>query len=359
MMNHLLLLALFQIFVIQTRSGYASNQHRNPPKRTVSVGTRCSNFRSARIPAFQTARPPTVDRSFSSKSFFGFHQQDPRGKPPFFSNHFSTEINSVNHLSDNSIHLLPSFLPWVSQLVSAAFFYIGFVTYFDRPRGTLQVDPSVLRLDTSTVPNSGLGVFVTEPLPKGTVLGTYPGVLVPLSDNTQKGIDYPECIAYIWRFQDSAFVLDPTNPFNGSMSGGISDTDETFSCVGGHDHYPLSRELFSLVYSRCVPPRWDIGRDKKDYNPLERQLSRTLGPVPTILARINEPPSPKQMQALQQQRNGDSSPPFFKPKPSINVETEEDLAQRTVTFQLSRDVEAGEELFLDYGPTYDRSGYTS
>jgi SET domain-containing protein len=40
-----------------------------------------------------------------------------------------------------------------------------------------------------------------------------------------------------------------------------------------------------------------------------------------------------------------------------NVMATEDLAKREVIFELSRDVVKGEELFMDYGLTYDRSNY--
>ena len=37
--------------------------------------------------------------------------------------------------------------------------------------------------------------------------------------------------------------------------------------------------------------------------------------------------------------------------------TDEDLEGRFVTFSLERDVAAGEEFFIDYGLSYDRSMY--
>ena len=35
----------------------------------------------------------------------------------------------------------------------------------------------------------------------------------------------------------------------------------------------------------------------------------------------------------------------------------EDLIKREVVFELTRDVGEGQELYLDYGLNYDRSGY--
>ena len=57
--------------------------------------------------------------------------------------------------------------------------------------------------------------------------------------------------------------------------------------------------------------------------------------VPTILCRINEPPK------------------GF----DVNVVTDEDSQNRSVVFSLERDVYPGEEFYIDYGPSYDRSGY--
>ena len=57
--------------------------------------------------------------------------------------------------------------------------------------------------------------------------------------------------------------------------------------------------------------------------------------VPTTVCRINEPPKGR----------------------DVNVVTEEDRESRTVTFILERDVYESEELFIDYGLSYDRSMY--
>ena len=57
--------------------------------------------------------------------------------------------------------------------------------------------------------------------------------------------------------------------------------------------------------------------------------------VPTTLCRINEPPKGR----------------------DVNVVTNEDRDARTVTFVLERDVYEGEELYIDYGLSYDRSMY--
>jgi len=67
--------------------------------------------------------------------------------------------------------------------------------------------------------------------------------------------------------------------------------------------------------------------------PLIEAVPHLPGGVPTTLALINEPC----------------------PGLDVNVDTFEQGLE--LTFVLNRDVAAGEELFLDYGPMYDRSSY--
>lgn len=81
-------------------------------------------------------------------------------------------------------------------------------------------------------------------------------------------------------------------------------------CIGGSSEVPLSNVIFGTIF----------------------QFWR----VSTSLARINEPPIGAG---------------------GCNVFAREDLNKREVVFELCRDVVAGEELFMDYGLTYDRAGY--
>ena len=110
---------------------------------------------------------------------------------------------------------------------------------------------------------------------------------------------HPLSEAYIWRFSDNAFVIDPTDE-NGVLPE---------KCRGGNPSTPLSVAVFSSLLSFVT--------------------------VPSALCRINEPPKGR----------------------DVNVVTDEDLQSRTVTFQLERDCYAGEELYIDYGLSYDRSMY--
>lgn len=187
---------------------------------------------------------------------------------------------------------------WGIRATSLILSYVGFIGYYDRPRGQLLVNDNQIEIKDSTVPGAGLGLFAKQNLPKGTVLGTYPGVVIPLSQNLNKLRNYPACEAYIWRFSDNAFVIDPTN-----KEGKVDAV-----CIGGRDGLPASQWLFANVFRMSTP---------------------------TALCRINEPPLGK----------------------DVNVVTDEDLNGRCVTFSLEKDVRIGEEFFIDYGLSYDRSMY--
>lgn len=199
--------------------------------------------------------------------------------------------------------LASSFSPaelWSIRVASALTTYFGFITVADRPMGGLLVNPKYLEVKQSTVPGAGLGCFATTTLRKDTPIGTYPGVVIPLTQNLDKLRAYPQCEGYVWRFSDNKFVIDPTN--------NVGDIEDY--CKGGNPSMPLSQLFFNSVLSFVK--------------------------VPTTLCRINEPPKGR----------------------DVNVCTDEDRGSRTVTFILERDVYEGEELFIDYGLSYDRSMYS-
>ena len=220
----------------------------------------------------------------------------------------SLALSTSDYISDKDAML------WTLRIVSAFATYFGFVAVTDRPRGRLLVPlvlqnddhgdvfDGCLRVGQSNVPGAGLGLFAANSLPKGTVLGTYPGVVLPLQQHSSslKVANYPNCLGYIWRFTDNQFVIDPTHE-----DGKLGEF-----CYGGNPSQPFSVIFFN--------------------NPLGK-----LWEVPTALCRINEPPKGK----------------------DVNVVTAEDLESRTVTFALERDVYEGEELYIDYGLHYDRTGY--
>ena len=70
-------------------------------------------------------------------------------------------------------------------------------------------------------------------------------------------------------------------------------------------------------------------------NTVFASLLRFLG-VSTMLCRINEPPIGAG---------------------GCSVNARENLATREVVFELVQDVVTGQELYLDYGLDYDRTGY--
>jgi hypothetical protein len=222
----------------------------------------------------------------AARSFMGDHQQR-------YSRRQSSVLAFASILSEDTL--------WAIRAASAASSYIGLVAFMDRPQGTLNVhdDGNQVEIRQSTVEGAGLGLFATTTLRRNTILGTFPGVVLPLQQNLEKLRKYPACEAYVWRFSDNKSVIDPTN------TEGVLDPQ----CRGGNPSLPGSILLFQTLF------QWMT--------------------VKTTLCRINEPPLGK----------------------DVNVVTEEDLGRRCVTFLLERDVYPGEELFIDYGLSYDRSAY--
>ena len=168
----------------------------------------------------------------------------------------------------------------------------AFTVLDSKPHGFLN-HPMLLGVKSSSLKGAGLGVFLLQSSPKGTVLGSYPGRI--WADHLwlkYKGDPKIQINArrYVWRL-DSGYIIDPTN------SEGL--LEETVPWI-----LPLGFRV----------PFYDVA---------------------TVLARINEP-----------SLLGD-----------VNVRTEE--RDNMLLFVLERAVDAGEELFLDYGPYYDRTGYES
>lgn len=195
---------------------------------------------------------------------------------------------------------LPQIPDLAAQAASGFGTYFGLVAYFDRPRGRLTIDALDVEAKESQVKGAGLGLYATKNMPEGTILGTYPGVVRPTNKYMQKYESAPDAGVYAWRFTDNASFIDPTDR-NGSLSN---------YCLGGTGDFPFSYFLHENIL------KWK---------------------VPTLLSRINEPPI------------GGGG---------CNVRSEENLKTREVVFSLSRDVYAGQELFMDYGLSYDRSAYS-
>lgn len=205
------------------------------------------------------------------------------------------------HHSSTTLILSPKNIFAASSSVTLT--YLSLLLAFDRPRGRLSIPDASnsLVVNQSRVPNAGLGLFLSKSYPEGTVLGTYPGVLRPAEQfYSTKCRMYPQAVGYSWRFTDSKYVLDPTDD-KGNMNN---------FCFGGGSGDVLSNLAFKTILSFMK--------------------------VGTELTRINEPPIGAG---------------------GCNVSARENLETREVVFTLCRDVFKGEELFLDYGLDYDRSGY--
>lgn len=216
----------------------------------------------------------------------------------------SSVMAASGNLLDFSSSSSSNWFIWPLRFTSAVLSYVALIGFFDRPRGELHaILDDMIEIKQSNVPGAGLGLFAKVPLPKGTVLGTYPGVLVPLSQNLPKLQTFPACEGYIWRFSDNRYVIDPTN-----AQGEIEDACR----FGGNPSLPGS----IWICRNIIPLFLDVS-------------------VGTALCRINEPPRGR----------------------DVNVVTNEDQNSRTVTFMLERDVWPDEEFYIDYGLSYDRSRY--
>jgi len=201
----------------------------------------------------------------------------------------------TNNANSNNIQTL-------AATTSAILTYLGLIINYDRPRGTLTLPDwqSSLIIQQSNVPNAGLGLFAARSLPRGTILGTYPGVLRPAQVfYDTKCRSFPQAVGYSWRFTDSKYVIDPTD-----ATGEIQPI-----CIGGSE-VPLSNFLFHTFLKF-----WNVN---------------------TALCRINEPPIGAG---------------------GCNVSAKENLERREVVFEVIQDVVRGQELYLDYGLDYDRSRY--
>lgn len=165
--------------------------------------------------------------------------------------------------------------------------------YERRPRGSLT--PGLLEVRPSLVAGAGRGCFAMVDIPAVTVLGTYPGRLRSAHDYALKLSQVgPHVAQYCWTIGDLA--VDPTD------------------------------ERGILLENPGVPM----------FESAPAVLNRgILAPLakPTTLALINEPGA-----------GGD-------------VNTQVEVVGDQVYFITERLVMAGEEIYIDYGQSYDRSAY--
>lgn len=141
--------------------------------------------------------------------------------------------------------------------------------------------------------NAGMGVFSKQMIMQDTVLGSYPGYVRNDAEMTAKSIVAPMSRYYCFSTRPGC-IIDPT----------------------GEDGYPSERP---------TPP--------------SGKLSWWPHAVDTALSYVNEP--------------------SINSGVSVNVRVEDDPDDPLVglLFRADRDIQPGEELFIDYGTMYDRSMY--
>eukprot|EP01024_Parvocaulis_polyphysoides_P010988 TRINITY_DN13878_c0_g3_i6.p3 TRINITY_DN13878_c0_g3~~TRINITY_DN13878_c0_g3_i6.p3 ORF type:complete len:230 (+),score=46.98 TRINITY_DN13878_c0_g3_i6:94-783(+) len=96
--------------------------------------------------------------------------------------------------------------------VAAVTAYLA-ASWLDRPRGWALQDC----LCVQESPVLGRGVFAKEDIPKGTIIGLYPGRIRSINELDMKSKQCPRVKGYIFRM-DNNMILDPTD-----MSGEPSD----------------------------------------------------------------------------------------------------------------------------------------
>ena len=141
----------------------------------------------------------------------------------------------------------------------------------------MQVKPSSIQ---------GLGLFATQDIPEGTIIGAYGGVPRATHEMAAKCVTAPPARYYCFKNRNG-YLLDPTD-----LAGQPSPTPKP-----------------------CLP--WP--------------------PVDVSLSFVNEPPK------------GSTGP---------NITVEDDPKDEEGLVFVALDlIRAGSEIFVDYGTTYDRSGY--
>jgi hypothetical protein len=186
----------------------------------------------------------------------------------------------------------------LEAIVTGLFGVITFA-YLDRPRGGLSPACKSL-LDIRPSPLHGRGVFATQVIRRDTILGEYPGRRRSPQDMALKAYSAPQCKSYVWNLIPEQ---GRSSTSNGNDQVFLDPTDES----GHPSAFPRPGPLWF--------------------------------PLDVTLSFINEPPRGYPL--------------------GCNVDVLEDLNALTVYFKASRDIMPGEELFVDYGRIYDRSGYNS
>lgn len=245
------------------------------------------------------------------------------------------------------------------HLVSSAASALCFWAYETRPSGDLGVrEPEDVVMKDSTIEGAGLGLFAARDLKKGTILGKYPGRVWSVDDFRRfKGLQPQDILldsearlklqrerqrkaeVYAWKLDTGIGPDDLENKTKSLPRATLA----AFSTVVVLDPTSATGEIHDEV-----PWIANFAFDK----------------VSTLLCRINEPTTVggrgggKAFERSRKRSKSAAWPPVCWPTSAdVNVIAQEE--RDGVTFVLERAVAQGEELFLDYGPYYDRSSYGS
>jgi len=169
------------------------------------------------------------------------------------------------------------------------------------------------------IPNAGNGLFASEKIPSDKLLGCYPGnvVLKDVFIVKKKNLSSSPG-QYVWIFEDSNVLLDPTDD-NGYLK-------EYVPAGNVASFLPFSETLWKVVgkVSEVVP-----------FLPFSNR--ETVSKSPTTICLINEPPLGS----------------------DCNVRISVCEKENRVEFLSSREIDSGEELYVDYGSNYDRTTYVT
>ena len=143
---------------------------------------------------------------------------------PGFSEIDANTMNSINIATNNNV------IPTSTEIIQDLSIILGAIavyTFDNKPVGSSRNDLLDVRKSTipvkETVKDSTLGVFASSVIPKGTILGTFPGFIKTVDDALNSKVDDNArklAKQYMWAISES-MVLDPTNT-NGILGQYVS-----------------------------------------------------------------------------------------------------------------------------------------
>ncbi|MEW5297712.1 MAG: hypothetical protein WDW36_000898 [Sanguina aurantia] len=239
----------------------------------------------------------------------------------------------------------------------------------NRPRGWSRQD--LVQRRTSRV--SGDGVFAIEGITQGTVLGAYPGLTRTQPEMIEKRQRCPASAGFVFQTTDGRF-LDPTSDLTG-----LPSPSPTPSAL----FWPFPVDVTLAYVNEPPPQKAQLKFDRfgqvyvQEFNttPLHATSPASTSPDSAPLQHTNRPlgaSAPSDMGIGSRSRSSGSrggatatsagrsmgaSDQLEPIGTNVCVEDGQDAAD--LLFVASRDIYAGEELFIDYGSAYDRSGYVA